>query len=74
MQQQCHNGIKVNIDPSITPVSTFQQKYIAGIVFNTILQLAKFYHKATFGPSVSTFLKSINMMATFQPVLTSLPI
>ena len=52
--------LKFNRAKSITPVPTFQQRSNVDITFNTKIQLAKFYHKAAFSPSISTFVKAVN--------------
>ena len=60
IQQQFHNIIKLNRATPITAVPYSQHIANGVITCNTKLQLAKFYHKSAFSPSISTFIKSID--------------
>ena len=56
------NILSVVTPPSIyhnTPVPTSKHRANVGISCNKTVRLAKFYHKYTFGSSISTFIKSI---------------
>ena len=74
MQKQRHNIIQFNKDTSITRVPIFQHRDNVGISCNKKVQLAKFYHKSEFIPSISTLTKATNggQFATWNNLTTNI--